>query len=260
MSMKKIKLKSFKYLYKENKLNFTIEYFLFFRFDSLGYKNNINNNLRIISHACSTAMICLLGFVALKLFALAGGGNITMYSMIYTPSPGTVLETTNSSEITSTNKKSLKIKRGLASTYDINRVNTKIILLIFGIMGAFFWNTRTNYVRKWTYLAHLYNDILKEKNIKTKNSLNLALAQDLVRLDFYSHKSFYTVFEDTMLEANAYSANNSKSQTPKQFKDFINKKFKDNKKRIAAIEDIKDKYTKKEAEDLLEKYQEFWQS
>ncbi len=258
MSMKKIKLKRFERFSKENKIHLMAEYLLFFRFDCLGYKNNIHNNLRIISHALSTTMICLFSFLVLKLCAYAGGGSITMYSMIYTPSSETVSETNHSSEITSTNKKSSKIKRELASTYNINSVNTNILLLIFGIMGAFFWNTRTNYVSKWAYLAHLYNDVLKEKDIKIKNSLKLALVQDLVRLGFFRHESFYSVFEDTMLYAHEYQE--SKSIGPIRFQYKIDKKFKDKDERIKQIDKIKNKYTKKTAEKLLEKYQGFWQS
>lgn len=204
--------------YVKNIINFALEYFIFFRWPMFGYKNHLNNNLRIFSNIFSTAVVCWLGFLGLKILQPA----LTWQSLLYSnPS------------------------RDVASSFALQSVNTNILVLIFAIMGAFFWNNRATYVSKWSYLANLYNDLLKEKDSESREILNVALVQDLVELGFYRHPSFYSVFEETLLESHRHS------------KDLENNILKSEEEKNCEILELDGKYTKEEAGKLLEKYQKF---
>lgn len=129
------------------------------------------------------------------------------------------------------------------------------IAFLFQVFGAtfvvYYWNDRTAYYNKWSYLANLYNECLKanpfipytverekEKYFSYRNSLEHALAIDIIEMEMWSHRSF----NDFLFEILKYDLRIEYEYLLKATDEII----------LGAICSM----TKSEAIDLLTKYQE----
>ncbi len=90
-------------------------------------------------------------------------------------------------------------------------ININEFLTIFGaIFVAFFFNDKTSYYQKWSYLANLYNERIKsipeeycreENTFSYRKMLEISLAIDVIQMEMWSHDSFAEFTRNELFEA-----------------------------------------------------------
>lgn len=85
------------------------------------------------------------------------------------------------------------------------------------VFAAHYFSERASHYEKWSYLANLYNEILKSKPFvlggetnnpdmySYKDTMTAALAHDIVTMEMWSSSSFYATFEKVLIDAIRYS-------------------------------------------------------
>lgn len=98
-----------------------------------------------------------------------------------------------------------------------NYITHAVVLTSYAaIFATIFWQERSSYYSKWSYLANLYNEVLKAKPHLPKNallkteyhsyrrSLDVALAMDIVQMEMWSHDSYEQLVVKSLKEAHSY--------------------------------------------------------
>lgn len=91
-------------------------------------------------------------------------------------------------------------------------VSTSTITAFGAIFATVFWQERSAYYSKWSYLANLYNEVLKAKPSMPQNaltaeyhsyrkSLDIALAMDIIQMEMWSHPSYEPIVTQALKDA-----------------------------------------------------------
>jgi membrane protein CcdC involved in cytochrome C biogenesis len=142
--------------------NRRLEQWLFWKMDCFGYRNNVKGNLRIIS---SFLTVCSFFFLLSGLLIVTG--------LFDTVVPAA-----------------------------IQHVET-VIGAFFTAWITLFWHEKNQLYEKWKYLADLYNEVLmasprvddESSSFSYRSGLEIALVQDLIVMEMWSHPSFISLFE-----------------------------------------------------------------
>lgn len=141
---------------------FFIEYVILCRYTMFGYKNNANVNARFFS----AFGVAVFFAVALGLCSSLGDLMGAIKPFAYFPVP--------------------------------RKVGALLLPFIFGVYAL----ERKSLTDKWIYLASLYNEVQKQKDVIISDRLMTALAVDLVDMEMWSHKSFSEIFFTSIMNAN----------------------------------------------------------
>lgn len=150
-------------------LTAAIEYGVLNRYTIFGYKNSARANMRIFAALFLTLFLVLV-FALLN--RLCGGSECAPSST--------------------------------APAGQVPLVNHPVAIFLGVLISAFIIERKTLY-EKWTYLAGLYNSLLKEDPMAPRyEPMRIALAIDLLDMEMWSHRSFRASFYDALLTAMEY--------------------------------------------------------
>lgn len=72
---------------------------------------------------------------------------------------------------------------------------------LLGGVSVLYWNLSGIFNRQWQYCCDLYLKVLQEKDHVRQAALRATLAEDLVVLDLWAHRSFAELFKDELERA-----------------------------------------------------------
>lgn len=183
----------------ENLLEKFLDRFVLFRWDWTGYFNKVSANRRMISAAVLSMWLFLLFMGIIFVLAI-----LAVYSSGFLP-----------------------FSDGNGQEENLFKIDLRVIVsfsvFFLGSWTALYWREKSSMYKKWSYLANLYNEFIKSDISISSNSVILgresepnqdvgsrynkreailaSMCIDILHMRMWSHRSFRTVFKDTLAKA-----------------------------------------------------------